>query len=58
MKYENFNQAKELVEQIQKYQHKYDSLEKKSMVIIAHKVDDRIYTIGTENTIGSYYLRQ
>ena len=54
MKYENFNQAKEVVEQIQKYQHKYNSLEKNPIVIITHK-DDRIYTIGTENISENKY---
>jgi hypothetical protein len=57
MKYENFNQAKDLVEQIQKHQRNLDSLQEKPEVLIIFPSGSRIYTIGTESTCEHEYQK-
>jgi hypothetical protein len=58
MKYKNFKQIKNIVEQIEKHQRNLDALECQVDVLIVHSSGSgRIYTIGTDSQSEHEYKK-
>jgi hypothetical protein len=58
MKYENFKQAKGIVEQIEKHQYNLNSLSDKPKVLIISPAGGIIYTIETDGNFEHEYRKQ